>query len=171
MAGKARLSSHSSGSGRAARRLPAALLHQDQIQLFARVGAVQIGAKAAGDVQPQVRVFAAEVGQQLGGGYGEILRHADPQHAVAPDAGQRVVGFFIQRDDAACVAQQLHAFFGQQHLMRGALKQRLAQHLFQPAHLLANGGLRQNTRSAARVKLLLSHTATKLSSSCGLNIG
>ena len=29
----------------------------------------------------------------------------------------------------------------------------------------------KNTRSAARVKLLLSHTATKLSSSCGLNIG
>lgn len=78
MAGKARLSSHSSGSGRAARRLLTALLHQDQIQLFTRVGAVQIGAQAAGDVQPQVRVLAAEFRQQLGGGHGEIFRHADP---------------------------------------------------------------------------------------------
>jgi hypothetical protein len=50
---------------------------------------------------------------------------------------------FVERDDAARIAQQLDAFFGQPHLMRRPLEQRFSQQLLQPPDLLADGRLRQ----------------------------
>jgi hypothetical protein len=51
-----------------------------------------------------MRMLPAEIGEQVDGRHGEILGHAQPQHAVPPDAGQRVMRLLVKGDDPARIA-------------------------------------------------------------------
>ena len=58
---------------------------------------------------------------------------ARPRHHVA--------GFFGERQQPPRIGQQPLAGFGRRHVLAGAVEQRLADIVFQPLDLLADGGL------------------------------
>ncbi len=117
-------------------------LEQRQIEIAAFELAPEIGALIGADIEPQGGMRARKRRQQLRQPVGgEVLRHPEPHRAFAARPGQHVAGFFRQRQQPPRIGQQPLAGLGRRHVLATAVQQRLADIVFQPLDLLADGGL------------------------------
>ncbi len=120
----------------------AALLDQDQVQLTVVVAVGQVAAETAGDFQLHLGVFAVEGAEQLGRcGADEILRHPQPDSDRDRGPGQGFEQLVVERQQLARMTEHELARIGGMHVAVAAHQQRMASHFFQPADLLADGGL------------------------------
>ena len=72
----------------------------------------------------------------------KILGDAEAHRALAPGARHHVARFFRERQQPPRIGQQPLAGFGRRHILAVAVQQRLADIVFQPLDLLADGRLR-----------------------------
>src|SRR5690606_33147034 len=126
------------GNGRTA---VAALLDQDEVQFTPVVAGRQPGTQAAGDLQLDPGVVAAEVRQDLRRAAGdEILGYAQANGGGNRRARHDVQDLVVERQQVARMAEQGLAGVGRQDLAAAPVQQAVADQVFEPADLLADGG-------------------------------
>jgi hypothetical protein len=99
-------------------------------------------AQPATHVKAQAGTPAHEARQHLGEAIGgEVLRHAEPHHAVARRARDHVARFLGERENPPRIGEQPLALLRCGDPLAVTMQQRSAEHFFQPPDLLAHGGL------------------------------
>src|SRR5262249_56916136 len=98
-------------------------LVEREIELAALEIAREPHAQAAAYVEPQARPRTGEVGEHVGEPVGgEILRQAEPHHAVAHRPRDNVARLLGEREDAARIGQEPLALLGRRRLAAVAVQ-------------------------------------------------